>query len=491
MANVVYHPEFRQELPNVYGVKEYEEYRNTLIEMDHILIESGAEHRLISEKMGGQALSSRRMQTRYHRLQKALRYSILLALTGESHRELSIRVADSAIFQWFTCVSRIDRTCVATKSSIERYEKMFDSEEIGSLVHDLNKAVADKTSAAKLLYDETVLKFEKIFADTTCVKANIHFPIDWLFLRDATRTLVAGIIVIRRHGLKHRIDPPKEFLREMNKLCIEMSHTRKKKDGKKARKKILRKMKKLLRRVEKHATTYLELLQQNWDQTDLSELETQVIIERITQVLAQVPQVIKQAHERIIGERRVKNTDKIFSLYDSNIRVIVRGKAGAEVEFGNSLYLAEQEDGLIVDWSFMKDQPPSDSKLVSSSIDRISDTYAKPLSYTADRGFDSSHNRKVLEEQGIYNAICPKSPKLMEERLTEETFCENQKRRSSTEARIGIFQNVYLGNPLRAKGFTNRNIRLSWCIVAHNLWKLAQMAAEKKKSLIFDKKLAA
>jgi hypothetical protein len=30
--------------------------------------------------------------------------------------------------------------------------------------------------------------------------------------------------------------------------------------------------------------------------------------------------------------------------------VIVRGKAGAEVEFGNLLILGEQKDGLIIDW---------------------------------------------------------------------------------------------------------------------------------------------
>jgi len=38
---------------------------------------------------------------------------------------------------------------------------------------------------------------------------------------------------------------------------------------------------------------------------------------------------VKQAHERIIGERLVPNADKILSLYDADLHVIVRGKAGA------------------------------------------------------------------------------------------------------------------------------------------------------------------
>ena len=85
----------------------------------------------------------------------------------------------------------------------------------------------------------------------------------------------------------------------------------------------------------------------------------------------QLAAVIKQAHERIIGERQVANQDKIFSLYDNEVNVIVRRKAGAEVEFGNTLYLAEQSDGLIIDWKFFREQAPADSKMVKKSHKRI------------------------------------------------------------------------------------------------------------------------
>jgi len=42
--------------------------------------------------------------------------------------------------------------------------------------------------------------------------------------RVACRTLIKAIELIRAQGLKHRIGEPKKFLREMNKLCIEMSY---------------------------------------------------------------------------------------------------------------------------------------------------------------------------------------------------------------------------------------------------------------------------
>jgi hypothetical protein len=362
-------------------------------------------------------------------LRLALRHNILLAITGLSFRELSQRLADSHLFQWFTCTGFVDAVRPVSKSTLERFEKMFDAEEIAELIHELNKAAADAVSAEKLLYRETALRFDEIFADTTCVKADIHFPVDWVLLRDAARTLVQAVVLIREHGLKHRIGPPEDFIRKMNKLCIEMTHTRKRKDARKARKKIFRRMKQLMKTIEGHGRRYHALLKGNRHQTDWSELEARVVLARIQNILDQLPEAVSQAHERIIGERRVANDDKILSLYDPDIHVLVRGKAGAEVEFGNGLYLAEQADGLIVDWDFMKDQPGADNKLVEPSLERICGKYGSPESYTTDRGFDAAANDLVLENLAVFNGICPKSPVKLQEKLEDETFCLLQKRR--------------------------------------------------------------
>jgi hypothetical protein len=63
-----------------------------------------------------------------------------------------------------------------------------------------------------------------------------------------------------------------------------------------------------------------------------------------------LPRAQKQAHERIIGGRQVDNAEKILSLYEPDIHVLVRGKAGAEVEFGNTVLLGENRQGIILDY---------------------------------------------------------------------------------------------------------------------------------------------
>lgn len=485
MGIINFQPEFRPALPVVFGAKDYLEFRATLIEMDRILSLSGVEQRFIARKIATckASLSLKQLHRHIKTLRLALRHSILLGVTGLSYRALSRHMADSLLFQWFTHTGFIDAIRPVSRSTLERFEKMFCAEEIAELIHDLNRAVADKAGAQQLLYRETALRFDELFADTTCVKTNIHFPVDWVLLRDAARTLIKAITLIRRQGLKHRMRPPEQFLREMNKLCIEMTHTRKKKDARKVRKKVFRRMKKLMKTIKTHAHNYHDLLKDRWEETAWSEVETLVVLDRIQGVLDQLPQAIYQAHERIIGERRVANNEKILSLYEPDTRVLVRGKAGAEVEFGNGLYLAEQADGLIIDWEFMQHQPPADNKLTMPSLERIEKAYGRPASYAADRGFDAATHRLVLEELTIINAICPRSVPLLQEKLEDEQFCLLQKRRGGTEARIGIFKNAYLGKPLRSKGFKNRHVRISWCILSHNLWKLAYMAAQRKKEM--------
>ena len=491
MTIITYQEELRPVLPTVFGAKDYREFRETLEEMDRILSVTRIEHRIIEQIILTRYpnLSEQRQQNMYRRLRQALRYCILLGITGLSYRKLSLRVADSHLFQWFTFTDSLGPIRPLSKSAIERFEKLFSDEEISNLIHKLNRAVAEKEGAENLLYRETELRFDEIFADTTCVEANIHFPIDWVLFRDATRTLIKAVILIRSHGLYHRIRNPNYFITAMNKLSIEMTHARKKKDSKKVRKQVLRKMKKLMKLVESHAENYHQLLKTYWNETDLSENEALVILDRMEQILKQLPAAVNQAHERIIGERRVANKDKILSLYDKDIRVLVRGKAGAEVEFGNALYLAEQSDGLLVDWDFMREQSPGDNKLVPRSLERLIKNYGPITSYIADRGFGSPENTIDLEQMNIINAICPRSVRELAERLEDEEFCRLQKRRGATEARMGIFKNAYLGKPLKSKGFKNRKLRIEWCILSHNLWKLAAMAAQRRKEI--EEELAA
>jgi len=493
MNNIPFQYEIRPELPNVYGVLEYRKFRETLIKIDEILNKSELEDRLIKTAIEKYAKDNEIEEKKfykskfsifqYKKFRHALRCNIARHLTGESYRLFSIRMADSELFQWFTCINAFSSRKAISKSSLERYEKYFDeptiNENICEWLADLRQD--DKASAIGL---DKAICYKKTFTDSTCIKANIHFPLDWVLLRDAVRSLILAIKTVRKQGLKHRMIEPQLFLKKINNCCIRMTHTRRKANSKKQQKIIFRGMKKLSKCVVRHAENYRKLLESEWEKTTWSYKQTQQVLSRIDLILHQFPEAIKQAHERIIGERLVASKEKILSLYDKNAHVIVRGKAGGEIEFGQGLLITEQENGLIIDWELFAKEQPSDNKLLQSTMTRIEKRYGCIGSLCTDRAFNDKHNDAYLEKHKIYNATCPRSPKQFQEKLSDPVFLALQTRRSQTEARIGIFKNVFLGKPLRSRIHQYKKIAVSWCILTHNLWLLARMASDIEKSML-------
>jgi len=323
---------------------------------------------------------------------------------------------------------------------------------------------------------------QEYFFDSTCIKANIHFPTDWVLLRDAVRTLMKATLLIRRAGLLGRMRPPEEFLWRMNRLSMEMSQQARRAGSKKGRKRVLRAMKKLVGVVRNHARRHRQLLDTQWEQTHWSRPQAEQILRRIDGVLELLPRAQKQAHERIIGARQVRNADKILSLYEPEVRVIVRGKAGAEVEFGNTVLLGENQQGVILDYHMFRESAPADSQVLFGSLLRVHEgTGHHAGSVVTDRGFFSASNSRTLRENDTFDGLCPRGAVLLRQRMKEEKFARLQRRRAQTEARIGILKRNFLGRPMRAKGFEHRELALAWGVLTHNLWMLSRMRKKKRK----------
>ena len=99
-----------------------------------------------------------------------------------------------------------------------------------------------------------------------------------------------------------------------------------------------------------------------------------------------------------------------------------------------------------------------------------------------DRGLASEDNDRMLAERGIGSGLCPRDVAELAQRLgTEPGFRAGLKRRAGTEARIGIFKNVFLGRPLPAKGFAHRELAVGWAVLSHNLWVVARLARAEQK----------
>jgi IS5 family transposase len=292
-----------------------------------------------------------------------------------------------------------------------------------------------------------------------------------------------AVQLIRGQGLKRRMEEPQSFITRINTLCIQMTHAWNKTDGQRTRKRTLRQMDRLVGTVRAHAQRYRDLLDTQWEQTDWTRPQTEQVLARMDQVLEQLPKARQQARQRILAGQLVPNDEKILSLYEPNVHVIVRRKAGAEVEFGNLLLLAENPQGAILDWEFFREDAPAEPDLLPRSLGRMEAAYSRTLeAVAADRGFDSRANQIGLDADEIYNAVCPRSPRLLEQRARSWKFKRLQRRRAQTEARVGIVKNVFLGQPLRSKGFAHRELTVTWTVLVHNLWVIARLPRRAAKA---------
>ena len=434
--------------------------------------------------IGFEAESARCQSRRMELALKALRVETLRMLLGNpSLREFSKTVAASELLADFCGVRRVDGIRGISKSTLERASKFFTSEQARWMNQVLIEMSGGEKDRAQELGLESPVQTDVCLVDTTCLEANIHFPVDWVLLRDATRTLLKATKLIRTAGLLCRMPcEPEQLARQMNQLCIEMTHTRRKQDGSKARKRVLRKMKPLLRTIAEHARRHRDRLESDYARTGYSWAQAEQIIARVDRMLAQVPEVITQAHERLIGDRSVPSEQKLLSIYEPDLNVIVRGKAGKEVEFGNTLFLAESVQGLILDWELYRQKAPSEWRQLQESIERQNafDLPTEIDAACADRGFSAKAGKAALEASGIYDAVCPRNPAELKVRLQESQFVQLQRRRGSTEARVAIFKQR-CARRLRSRGFTHRHLAVAWVVLGHNLWVVARMLIKQEK----------
>jgi IS5 family transposase len=458
-----------------------------IAKVDGLLVDSHLEGMARDFALEGfEHADARQQSIRVNFALKALRIEVLRMLLGNlSFRELSRRIGASDLLADFCRVRQIDGIRGISKSTLERSSKFFRADQVRWMQQVLTEMCGETDRAAQLGM-EAAVDTQVCLVDTTCLEANIHYPNDWVLLGDVTRTLLKATKLIRAAGLLHRMPcEPEEFARQMNRLCIEMTHSRRHPNARRKRKSILRSMKKLLGRIGAHACRHADLLSRQYEQTDYSRAEAEQIVERVKQMLEQLPTVIWQAHERIIGGRLVPSARKILSVYEPEVQVVVRGKAGHEVEFGNTLFVAESPQGLILDWQLHCEKAPPEWRQLQDSLERQNDfELCEPIEAAcADRGFSSKRGCSRLKEDEVYNAVCPRDPNQMRDRMNEPRFRALQRRRGSTEARIAILKQRQ-AKRLRCRGFAHRYLAVAWGMLGHNLWLIARMLAQQDQDAL-------
>ena len=279
MKNIAIQCLLRPALTVVERCADYENFRATIERIDRLLIDSEVESQAIElalEERQTKGLKARQKRASF--ALKALRMETLRYLLGGiSFRHLSRALGSSDLLADFCRVRHIDGIRGISKSTLERASKFFSEEQLRALHRTLTEVVGDALLARQVVGLDKPIDTTICLIDGTCLELNIHWPTDWVLLKDVAGTLLKAIRLIReKAGLRHRMPiEPEPLARQMNRLCMQMTHSRRRKDSARQRKNILRQMKKHLKRIGEHARRHRELLQACWEQSDYSKKQVQ------------------------------------------------------------------------------------------------------------------------------------------------------------------------------------------------------------------------
>jgi IS5 family transposase len=346
-------------------------------------------------------------------------------------------------------------------------------------VAGLNEALLVKASAAKLL------RTDKVRADTTVVEADVAYPTDSGLLAKAVGKIARTVERVKAAGGATRT-PSRDRRRSAGRRArsisskLKLRGAQQRDEAQATVRRITGELADLARAAMREATAVVRNAKRALGRATgqrkgqlrraINELET--VIERATRVVA-------QTRSRLAGVMP-ESASRLVSLHDTDARPIRKGRLGKPVEFGYKAQIIDNTDGVILDHT-VEIGNPADAPQLAPAIKRITRrTGQVPRAVTADRGYGETSVEADLHDLGVRSVAIPRKAKPGAARREFEhrrAFRDKVKWRTGSEGRINHMKRSYGWNRTELTGITGAR---TWCghgVLAHNLVKIASLAA--------------
>ena len=346
-------------------------------------------------------------------------------------------------------------------------------------VAGLNEALWAKAAGQKLL------RTARVRADTTVICANVAYPTDSGLLAKAVGKLVraarrvqaaggatATTMTDRRRAAARRVRQIASTLRTRGKLSREESSQ------------VIRRVTGELAGLADKAAAQAAAVVRNGRRAVPRALSGRVrgrLVRALNELAVAVERtatIVAQARTRLAGQTPDGAT-RLVSLHDPDARPIRKGRIDRPVEFGYKAQVADNDDGIILDYSVELGNV-ADAPQLMPAIKRItSRTGRVPHAVTGDRGYGVPAVERDLHGLGVRTVAIPRQAKTSPARRAAEhsrPFHRLVKWRTGSEGRISYLKRRYGWDRTWLDGRKEATI---WCghgVFAHNLVKLGALA---------------
>ena len=342
-----------------------------------------------------------------------------------------------------------------------------------STIEALNEALLAKAVAAH------VVKSDKVRVDTTVVEANVAYPTDSGLLAKGVAKMAGIVKALKGMGLATRTKA-RDRTRSMRRRAHAIgAWLRRRTDDAKDEVKAIN--------AEMTAIAETALVEARRVAANAARSLRQAGTEASGKALALVAELSETADllERVVAQTRLRlsgetpdGATRIVSLHDPDARPIAKGRLGRPVEFGYKAQVADNADGIVVDYHVVIGNP-GDATLLPGAMERIKARLGRaPRALTADRGYSDPKNEPALEALGVKTVAIPRNGRPTRARQQIErrrSFRALVRWRTGCEGRISHLKHSYAWNRTMIDGLGG--VR-TWCglgVLAHNAVKIATL----------------
>lgn len=341
----------------------------------------------------------------------------------------------------------------------------------------LNEALLAKAEKNK------VIKTDKVRADTTVVEANVAYPTDSGLLSKGVAKMAALVARLKAMGLAARTtsrDRTRSVRRRAHDIAVWLR--RRNDDAKAEVKSITAELAVIAEAAAADARAVAtnagrSLRRAGADATG----KASALVAELEATAAAVERIVVQTRVRLCGEVPDGST-RVVSLHDPDARPIAKGRLGKPVEFGYKAQVADNSDGVVLDYRLVKGNP-ADAPMLVPAIERIKARFGRaPKAVTADRGYGEAKVDAELKGLGVKVVAIPRKgrPGAARQKVQRGAgFTKLVKWRTGSEARISCLKRDFGWRRTLMDGIGGAETWCGWGVLAHNSIKIATLIETK------------
>ena len=249
----------------------------------------------------------------------------------------------------------------------------------------------------------------------------MHYPTDTTLLWDALRKVIN---VTARACKEYEIEGWRQSRyheRQVKRLL------RKTQKQRRSRSKDVKKQEKKRQKIHQSHREYLDkaleiVVKAETTLGALSSAGAVLESELISHYIEHARRQIDQVERRVLNGETIPHDEKVFSIFESHTRWLMKGKAGVPVELGVAVCVVEDQHQFVLYHRILWDE--GDDQVAVAMVTETQARFADFAQCRFDRAFHSPANRQAFDELLIHNVL-PKKGYLSQadqERESSEVF---------------------------------------------------------------------